>query len=74
MERDKRLYPINEERFNELVLPIIEGSYIGKGRPPETSQYARFSTSCGRAYPGGTCRHGGGQKGGCRAKGCCAVG
>jgi len=47
METDKRLYPIEEERFNELVLPIIVSSYIGKGRPPKVSHYQAF---CGILY------------------------
>jgi hypothetical protein len=28
MGRDKRLYPISEEKFTEVVLPIIEASYL----------------------------------------------
>ena len=47
MDTDKRLYPIEEERFNELVLPIIVGSYIWKGRPPKVSHYRAF---CGILY------------------------
>ena len=47
MERDKRFYPIDEELFNRLVLPIIESSYIGKGRPPKVSHYKAF---CGILY------------------------
>ena len=47
MKRDERLYPITEERFNELVLPIIESSRIGKGRPPKVSHYVAF---CGITY------------------------
>lgn len=31
---DKRLFPIKEDFFVEEILPIIEKSYIGKGRPP----------------------------------------
>jgi transposase len=46
-ERDKRLYPISEEYFDETVKPVIEKSYIGKGRPPEISHYAAF---CGILY------------------------
>ena len=30
MKRDKRLYPIDEELFNRLVLLVIESSYITK--------------------------------------------
>jgi len=33
MEKDKRPYSVDEEQFNELVAPVIEASYIGKGRP-----------------------------------------
>jgi transposase len=47
MERDKRLYPISEENFMELVLPIIQASYRGKGRPPKVSHYKAF---CGILY------------------------
>ena len=47
MERVQRLYPLDEERFNDLVLPIIEGHYIGKGRPPKISHYKAF---CGILY------------------------
>jgi len=47
MERNKRLYPIDEEQFNRLVEPIIEASYIGKGRPPKVSHYRAF---CGILY------------------------
>jgi hypothetical protein len=32
MGREKRLYPISEERFTEVVLPVIQASYLGKGR------------------------------------------
>jgi transposase len=46
-ERDKRLYPIDEELFNRLVLPVIEGGYLGKGRPPKVSHYQAF---CGILY------------------------
>jgi transposase len=44
---DKRLYPISESIFNEAVLPVIEGNYIGKGRPPKVSHYKAF---CGILY------------------------
>ena len=47
MERNKRLYPIDEEQFNKPVVPIIEASYIGKGRPPEVTHYKAF---CGILY------------------------
>jgi hypothetical protein len=29
--------PFSEERFNEAILPIIEGNCIWKGRPPKVS-------------------------------------
>jgi transposase len=29
--------------FNATVLPVIEASYIGKGRPPKVSHYKAFS-------------------------------
>jgi transposase len=33
--------------FNEVVLPVIEANYIGKGRPPKVSHYKAF---CGIMY------------------------
>ncbi|MDR2095982.1 MAG: hypothetical protein LBP76_10765 [Treponema sp.] len=47
MERDERLYPISEKKFTELVLPLIEARYRGKGRPVEVSPYKVF---CGILY------------------------
>jgi hypothetical protein len=47
MERNKRLYPISEELFNQKVLPIIEDDNIRKRRPPEVSRYQAF---CGIRY------------------------
>jgi transposase len=41
------LYPISEEVFNKEILPVIEQSYIGKGRPPKVSHYKVF---CGILY------------------------
>jgi hypothetical protein len=42
MEETKRLYPISEKFFNQKLLPIIEGDYIWKGRPPKVSHYKVF--------------------------------
>jgi hypothetical protein len=42
MERDERLYPISEDLFNEVVLPIIRANRRGKGRPPKVSHYLVF--------------------------------
>lgn len=39
---DKRLFPITKEFFNKNILPIIETSYIWKGRPPKISHYNVF--------------------------------
>ena len=39
---DKRLYPISLEFFSSNILPIIEGNYIWKGRPPKISHYQVF--------------------------------
>jgi transposase len=39
---DTRLYPISPEFFNQTILPLIEGSYIWKGRPPSISHYQVF--------------------------------
>jgi transposase len=47
MERNEWLYPISEEWFNEAVLPIIQASHRGKGRPPKVSHYKAF---CGILY------------------------
>jgi transposase len=47
MKKNKRLYPITEELFNRKILPIIEGNYIWKGRPPKVSHYRAF---CGILY------------------------
>jgi transposase len=47
MGKEERLYPLSEEKFTEVVLPIIQASYRGKGRPPEVSHYKAF---CGILY------------------------
>ena len=47
MERNKRLYPISEELFKEVVLPVIEGNYILQDRPPKIAHYQVF---CGILY------------------------
>ena len=39
---DTRLYPIAPEFFTATILPLIEGSYIWKGRPPRISHYQVF--------------------------------
>ena len=39
---DKRLYPVGEDFFREKLLPIIELSYIWRGRPPKISHYQIF--------------------------------
>jgi len=41
-EKDKRPCPIGEEQFNKLAVPIMEVSYIGKGRSPEVTCYVAF--------------------------------
>jgi hypothetical protein len=43
---NKRLYPISEAVFNEAVLPVIEGNYIGKGMPPKVPHYKAFAGYC----------------------------
>jgi hypothetical protein len=48
MEENKRLYPISEEVFNRKVLPVIEGDYIWKGRPPPKASHYRVF--CGILY------------------------
>ena len=50
--RNERLYPISEGMFNRQILPIIEGNYIWKGRPPKVSHYNAF---CGMLYILRTC-------------------
>jgi transposase len=47
MGREEWLYPLSEEKFTETVLPIIQASYRGKGRPPEVSPY---KVLCGILY------------------------
>ena len=44
---DKRLYAVSLEFFKERIEPLIEGSYIWKGRPPVLSHYQVF---CGVLY------------------------
>lgn len=44
---DKRLYPIDKKTFDSWILPVIEQSYIWKGRPPTISHYKVF---CGILY------------------------
>jgi transposase len=39
---DQRLYPVTPETFGQTILPLIEGSYIWKGRPPTISHYQVF--------------------------------
>ncbi|PZR91510.1 MAG: hypothetical protein DLM68_03310 [Hyphomicrobiales bacterium] len=39
---DQRLYPVTVEFFGQTILPLIEGSYIWKGRPPSISHYQVF--------------------------------
>jgi hypothetical protein len=40
--REERLYPICEEQFMEMVLPLREAKYRGKGRPPEVFNIKHF--------------------------------
>ena len=40
---DKRMYPMSQEFFRTSILPLIEGGYIWKGRPPKISHYQTFS-------------------------------
>jgi hypothetical protein len=47
MKEKNRLFPITEEVFNQNILPVIEGNYIWKGRPPKISHYRAF---CGILY------------------------
>jgi hypothetical protein len=46
MKKNKRLFPITEEVFNEKILPVIDGNYIRKGRPPKVLHYKAFWGSC----------------------------
>jgi transposase len=39
---NKRIYPITPDFFNKNILPIIEKSYIWRGRPPNISHYKVF--------------------------------
>jgi len=40
--RDQRLYPVTPEFFAQTILPLIEGHYVWKGRPPTISHYQVF--------------------------------
>ena len=44
---DKRLFPVTPEFFNKEIKPLIEGSYIWRGRPPKIGHYLVF---CGILY------------------------
>ena len=39
---DTRFFPITPEFFDKEIKPLIEGSYIWKGRPPKISHYHVF--------------------------------
>lgn len=39
---DRRLFPITRATFDQAILPLIEGSYIWKGRPPIIGHYQVF--------------------------------
>jgi transposase len=39
---NKRFYPVSERFFNIKLLPIVESSYIWRGRPPKISHYTIF--------------------------------
>lgn len=39
---DTRFYPLSLDFFNATILPLIEGHYIWKGRPPSISHYQVF--------------------------------
>lgn len=39
---DTRIYPITPEYFERTIQPLIEGSYIWKGRPPTIGHYQVF--------------------------------
>ena len=39
---DKRLFPVTPEFFQQTILPLIEDSYIWKGRPSKISPYHVF--------------------------------
>ncbi|XVJ51560.1 MAG: transposase [Vampirovibrio sp.] len=42
MSLDKRLYPLEDTRFLKEIEPLIQQSYIWKGRPPKVSHYNVF--------------------------------
>lgn len=44
---DKRIYPVKPDFFRKEILPIIEKSYIWRGRPPKIDHYTVF---CGILY------------------------
>jgi transposase len=39
---DTRLFPVTPVFFKEEILPVIEGQYIWKGRPPKISHFTVF--------------------------------
>lgn len=39
---DKRLFPVTPLFFKQEILPVIEGQYIWKGRPPKISHFHVF--------------------------------
>jgi len=47
MKKDARHHPIIEERFNDLMLTIIEIKLYWEGLPPKVSHYTAF---CGTLY------------------------
>jgi transposase len=53
MKKNKQLYLVSEEMFNEKILPVIEGNYIRKGHPPKVPRYQAI---CGIPYILGTGR------------------
>lgn len=39
---DSRFFPVTPEFFDREIKPLIEGSYVWKGRPPRISHYHVF--------------------------------
>jgi hypothetical protein len=42
MEKDRLLYPISEEVFNQKFLPVIGRAFIRKGCQPKSPHYKAF--------------------------------
>lgn len=65
---DKRLYPVSRTFFDELIKPLIAQGYSRAGRPQMIGDYQVFCAMLYVLRTGIVHRHGGGLKGGSKAK------